>query len=211
MYDTAARITAPLNYCDTASADCGSLPTCLDDPLVKCRQDNPEFVEQASMQPDDRTLLIQPYASQFTYDVFNASRTKGFKGTFFSLNTREVCLDLDPVLVPGTTAYLDAVYQCKIDLALEYADDVRVAIEQADAEGNLISPSANTLYNWLNRARGQIKNAHFDRCIRYIDRFEDEVVGGEWIVDDRNDPGRLLTYGRNIRWRCEQLLLDEAN
>lgn len=210
MFDFIDRITAPLSYCDVSEADCATLPICFDDPLVECYQPDPQFVEQAAYQPDDRFLVIKPFASPFTSDVFNASRTKGFKGSFFPLNTREVCLGLDPTLVPGTTAYLEAVYECKIDLALQYADDTRLAIEEADTLGNLIDPAVNTLYNWLNRAQGQIKNSHFERCIRYVQRLEGEILGGEWIVDDRNDPGRLIMYSRNLEWRCAQLLETEA-
>ena len=211
MYAGLARITAPLNYCDPADADCDTLPSCFDDPAVQCAQPDPQFVEQAANQPDDRFKLIKPFASPFTYDVYNASRTKGFDGTFFPLNTREVCLDLDPTLIPGSAAYFDAVYQCKINLALEYADDTWLAIEQANARGNLVSPSVQTLNNWLNRARGQIKNEHFERCLQYVQKLENEIIGGTWIVDEYNDPGRLVMYSRNLYWRCDQLLLDESN
>ena len=99
----------------------------------------------------------------------------------------------------------------QINLALEYAEDTRLAIEQANARGNLLSPSVNTLYNWLNRAQGQIKNEHFERCLQYVQKLENEIVGGTWTVDEFNDPGRLVMYSRNLYWRCDQLLLDEAN
>lgn len=211
MYEGLARITAPLNYCDPTDADCDTLPACFGDPAVQCAQPDPQFVEQAANQPDYRWKLVKPFAAPFTYDVYNASRTKGFDGTFFPLNTREVCVDLDLTLTPGTAAYFDAVYQCKINLALEYAEDTRLAIEQANARGNLLSPSVNTLYNWLNRAQGQIKNEHFERCLQYVQKLENEIVGGTWTVDEFNDPGRLVMYSRNLYWRCDQLLLDEAN
>ena len=39
----------------------------------------------------------------------------------------------------------------------------------------------------------------------------DQVIGGQWIVTDRNDRGMLDTRISNLIWRTEQLqLADEA-
>lgn len=188
MYDGLARITAPLS----------------DD------QPDLQFVEQAALQTDDRFLLVEEEASPFTSDVYNASRTRGFKGTFFPLNTREVCLSLDPMLDPGDGApYFEAVLQCKTDLAVEYF----YSLEQAliEAEPNLNSPSLNTLLTDLNKARSMVKVGRWNKATMDLSALYNEVTNADWIVDDRNDPGNLIMRIDNLFFRIEQLEMAENN
>lgn len=209
MYAGRERITAPLNFCDLSQDSCKPVPECYA-AGTQCFQPDLTRVEEATLQPNDRRLLIRPFAAPYTSDVFNASRTRSFKGTFAILNTRQVCLDLDPTLDPDTAEYLEAVFECKIEQTLDVADDLRLAIGQSDARGNLLSPAVNRLYKDLNKLRGQIKNAHFDRCLRYVQDLEDQVLGGEWRLDEFNDQGRVIMYTSHLKWRCEQLLETET-
>jgi hypothetical protein len=277
MYAIIPRYTAPLNYTDPTSAF----------------QPDPQNVEQAAYQTDIRFDLVLPFAQALTNFIYNPPRSSGFKGSYFPINTREVCPDI-PIVSPTTDAYIADVYQCKIDLALRYEADTEQALVEADALGALISPSLNNLLNWLNRAQSQIKNRHFERCVSNLERLESDIVNGEWLdVPDpitfvlaiagsggstgtgfvpgdlatqavtgatgyvvyadeaqnelaldlvsgtfsgdnnitgalggtftagtgatytatnepRNDQGRVLTYVRNLTWRCEQLLVTET-
>lgn len=276
MYKYISRYTAPLNYNPTSAL-----------------QKDPQNVEQASYQTDIRFDLVLPFAQALTNFIYNPPRSSGFKGSYFPINTREVCPDI-PIVSPTTDAYIADVYQCKIDLALRYEADTEQALVEADALGALVSPSLNNLLNWLNRAQSQIKNMHFERCVSNLERLESDVVNGEWLDipdpmtfvlaiagaggstgtgfvpgdlvtqavtgatgyvvyadeaqdelalyldsgtfsgdnnitgasggtftagtgatytatnEPRNDQGRVLTYVRNLTWRCEQLLLTEA-
>lgn len=182
MYDGLPRITAPLSD----------------------SQPDLQFVEQAALQTDDRFLLVEEEASPFTSDVFNASRTRGFKGTFFPLNTREVCLFLDPALGPDDGAvYFEAVLQCKIDLAVEYFFNLEQAL--IEAEPNLISPSLNTLLTDLNKARSMVKVARWNKAEMDLTALYNGVKDGTWNVDDRNDPGNLIMRIDNLFFRIQQL------
>ena len=186
MYDGLARITGALSD----------------------SQPDLQFVEQAALQTDDRFLLVEREASPFTSDVFNASRTKGFKGTFFPLNTREVCLFLDPALDPGDGApYFEAVLQCKTDLAVEYFDNLEQAL--IEAEPNLISPALNTLLTELNKARSMVKVGRWNKATMDLSALYNEVTGATWNVDFRNDPGNLIMRIENLFFRIEQLELAE--
>jgi len=188
MYDGLARITFPLS----------------DD------QPDLQFVEQAALQTDDRFLLVEEEASPFTSDVFNASRTKGFKGTFFPLNTREVCLFLDPALDPGDGApYFEAVLQCKIDLAVEYFYNLEQAL--IEAEPNLNSPSLNTLLTDLNKARSMVKVGRWNKATMDLSALYNGVTNADWTVDDRNDPGNLIMRIDNLFFRIQQLEEAENN
>jgi hypothetical protein len=182
MYDGLPRITAPLSD----------------------SQPDLQFVEQAALQTDDRFLLVEEQASPFTSDVFNASRTRGFKGTFFPLNTREVCLFLDPALGPDDGAiYFEAVLQCKIDLAVEYFFNLEQAL--IEAEPNLISPSLNTLLTDLNKARSMVKVRRWNKAEMDLTALFNEVRNATWNVDDRNDPGNLIMRIDNLFFRIQQL------
>jgi len=201
MYANTSRYAAPLDYCD---------------PNLACYQPDPQNVEQAAYQPDDRFDLVLPFAQALTNFIYNPPRTSGFKGSFWPINTREVCPDI-PIVDPATPAYIAEVYQCKIDLALRYEADTEQVLVEADAVGSLDSPSLNNLLNWLNRAQSQIRNSHFERCVSNLEKLESDIINGVWndVLDptdgeSRNDQGRALTYTRNLRWRCEQLLLTEA-
>lgn len=188
MYDGLARITAPLSD----------------------SQPDLQFVEQAALQTDDRFLLVEREASPFTSDVFNASRTRGFKGTFFPLNTREVCLFLDPTLDPSDGApYFEAVLQCKTDLAVEYFDNLEQAL--IEAEPNLIGPSLNTLLTDLNKARSMVKVGRWNKATNDLSALFKEVTDATWNVDYRNDPGNLIMRIDNLFFRIEQLELAENN
>lgn len=188
MYDGLPRITAPLS----------------------ASQPDLQFVEQAALQTDDLGLLIERAASPFTSDVFNASRARGFKGTFFPLNTREVCLVLDPGLDPGDgTVYFEAVLQCKTDLAVEYFDNLEQALR--DAEPNLISPSINNLLTDLNKARSMVKVGRWNKAIVDLTALSREVTNATWNVDFRNDPGNLIMRIDNLFFRIEQLKQAENN
>jgi len=188
MYDGLARITAPLSD----------------------SQPDLQFVEQAALQTDDRFLLVEEEASPFTSDVFNASRTRGFKGTFFPLNTREVCLFLDPTLDPGDGApYFEAVLQCKVDLAVEYFYNLEQAL--IEAEPNLNSPSLNTLLTDLNKARSMVKVGRWNKATMDLSALSNEVTNADWTVDDRNDPGNLIMRIDNLFFRIQQLEEAENN
>jgi hypothetical protein len=169
-----------------------------------------QFVEQATLQTDDRFLLIEEEASPFTSDVFNASRTRGFKGTFFPLNTREVCLFLDPALSPDDGApYFEAVLQCKIDLAVEYFDNLEQAL--LEAEPNLISPKLNDLLTPLNKARSMVKVRRWNKATVDLTALSREVTSATWNIDDRNDPGNLIMRIDNLFFRIDQLEQAEDN
>ena len=184
MYDGTPRITAPLSD----------------------SQPDLQFVEQAALQTDDLTLLVEGAASPFTSDVFNASRTRGFDGTFFPLNTREVCIDL--ALSPDDgAAYFEAVLQCKTDLAVEYFDNLEQAL--IDAEPNLISPALNTLLTDVNKARSMVKVGRWNKATVDLSALYREVINGEWNIDYRNDPGNLIMRIDNLFFRIEQLDLAE--
>ncbi len=189
MYDHIDRITAPLNYCD---------------PTLACYQPDLQFVEQAALQTDDYLLLVEREASPFTSEVFNASRTKGFDGTFFPLNTREVCLFLDPNL-----PYFEAVLQCKTDLAVEYFNNLEQAL--LEAEPNLISPKVNELLTPLNQARSMVKVGRWNKATADLSALSREVDNATWNVDDRNDPGNLIMRIDNLFFRIEQLKTAENN
>lgn len=188
MYDGLARITAPLSD----------------------SQPDLQFVEQAALQTDDYQLLVEREASPFTSDVFNASRTRGFDGTFFPLNTREVCLLLDPMLDPSDGApYYEAVLQCKTDLAVEYFDNLEQAL--IEAEPNLISPSLNSLLTDVNKARSMVKVGRWKKATTDLSALFREVTNATWNVDYRNDPGNLIMRIDNLFFRIEQLELAENN
>ena len=163
-----------------------------------------QFVEQAALQTDDLNLLVEKEASPFTSDVFNASRTRGFDGTFFPLNTREVCLDLDPALGPDDGAvYFEAVLQCKTDIAVEYFFNLEQAL--IEAEPNLISPSLNTLLTDLNKARSMVKVGRWNKAVMDLTALSDGVRNGTWNIDYRNDPGNLIMRIDNLFFRIQQL------
>jgi len=188
MYDGLPRITAPLSDA----------------------QPDLQFVEQAALQTDDRFLLIEQEASPFTSDVFNASRTRGFKGTFFPLNTREVCLFLDPALGPDDGAsYFEAVLQCKIDVAVEYFNNLEQAL--LEAEPNLVSPKLNDLLTPLNKARSMVKVRRWNKATVDLSAFSREVTSATWNIDFRNDPGNLIMRIDNLFFRIDQLELAEDN
>jgi hypothetical protein len=191
MYDGLPRITAPLSV----------------------SQPDLQFVEQAALQTDLLALLVEGAASPFTSEVFNASRARGFDGTFFPLNTREVCLSLDPALSPddadGGAAYFEAVLQCKTDLAVEYFNNMEQVL--IEAEPNLVSPALNTLLTPLNKARSMVKVGRWNKANVDLRAFAKEVTDAEWIVDYRNDPGNLIMRIDNLFFRIEQLDWAEAN
>jgi hypothetical protein len=188
MYDGLPRITAPLSD----------------------SQPDLQFVEQAALQTDDLSLLIEGAASPFTSDAFNPSRTRGFKGTFFPLNTREVCLDLDPGLDPSDGAsYFEAVLQCKTDLAVEYFDSLEQAL--LAAEPNLISPSINNLLTDVNKARSMVKVGRWNKAITDLNALSRGVTNATWNIDFRNDPGNLIMRIDNLFFRIEQLEKAENN
>jgi hypothetical protein len=173
------------------------------DPLSAFYQPDLQFVEQAAYQPDNRLLLVEQQASPFTFDVINPPRTGGFLGSFYPLNTREVCLYIDPTLVVGTKPYFQAVLQCKIDLAVEYFYNLEQALN--NAEPNLISPSLNRLLRDHSRALSMIKTLQWDKATARLNDLLTQVVNGQWNVDEKNDPGNLIMRIWNLLWRTEQL------
>ena len=188
MYDGLPRITAPLSD----------------------SQPDLQFVEQAALQTDDLSLLIEGAASPFTSDVFNASRARGFDGTFFPLNTREVCLDIDPALGPDDGAvYFEAVLQCKTDLAVEYFDNLEQAL--LAAEPNLISPSINNLLTDVNKARSMVKVGRWNKANVDLSALSRKVTSATWNIDYRNDPGNLIMRIDNLFFRIQQLEQAENN
>lgn len=188
MYDYIDRITAPLSD----------------------SQPDLQFVEQATLQTDDPLLLIEGEASPFTSDVFNASRTRGFDGTFFPLNTREACLFIDPALSPDDGApYFEAVLQCKTDLAVEYFDSLEQAL--LASEPNLISPKINDLLTPLNKARSMVKVGRWNKATTDLTALSREVTSATWNIDYRNDPGNLIMRIDNLFFRIDQLDQAESN
>jgi hypothetical protein len=186
MYAGKARITAPLSV-----------------------QPDLQFVEQAALQTDEPTRLVEGEASPFTSDVFNPSRTKGFKGTFFPLNTREVCLFLDPMLSKADGApYFEAVLQCKTDLAVEYFNNLEQAL--IEAEPNLIAPSLNTLMTDLNKSRSMVKVGRWKKATIDLGALSDGVTDATWNVTPDNSPGNLIMRIDNLFFRIDQLELAES-
>ncbi len=170
-----------------------------------------QFVPQATYQRDNRLILnfIEKEASPFTSDVINPQRKLTPEFSWFFLNTREVCLSLDPALDPSDGApYYEAVLQCKIDLALEYFDNLEQAL--IVAEPNLIEPSLNNLLTDVNRARSMVKVGYWDKAFTDLTSLENQVIGALWIVDERNDPGMLIMRIKNLLFRIEQLALAES-
>ena len=187
MYDGFDRITAPLS----------------------ASQPDLQLVEQATLQTDLLALLVEQAASPFTSEVFNASRSRGFDGTFFPLNTREVCLFIDPALGPADgTPYFEAVLQCKTDLAVEYFNSLEQAL--INAEPNLISPALNTLLTPLNQARSMVKVGRWNKATVDLTAFNREVTNATWNIDLRNDPGNLIMRIDNLFFRIQQLDMAEA-
>jgi hypothetical protein len=207
------RYTAPLGFCDVGDPDCAPIPDCFGDETVKCFQPDPQLSGEAAYSPDFPEFLVRPFVGVFTNDNFNPPRSSGYKGSFFPGGTRTICRDelgqgIGPVDPgdPGFLAYLETIYQCQIDIAGEYEADTRQAlIEWDERDPRTLFTPVNDLFNWLNRARSQIKVEQFGRCVRWLDRLEDEIINGAWTIDEFNDPGRALTYTRNLNWRCQKL------
>ena len=171
------------------------------DPQLADFQPDLQFVPQATYTQDDRLLLVEQAASPFTSDVINPQRKRTPDFSWFLLNTREICLFLDPSL-----PYLEAVFECKQDLAVEYFDNLEQAI--IEAAPNLISPSLNSLLTDVNKARSMVKVGYWAKARQDLGDLFDQVVGGIWIVDERNDPGILVMRIQNLFFRID--LLEEA-
>lgn len=174
-------------------------------PALDDFQPDLQFVPQATYQRDNRLILnfIEKEASPFTSDVINPQRKLTPDFSWFFLNTREVCLTLDPDL-----PYFEAVLQCKIDLALEYFDNLEQAL--IVAEPNLIEPSLNNLLTDVNKARSMVKVGYWDKAVTDLTSLENQVTGALWTVDDSNDPGMLIMRIKNLFFRIEQLALAES-
>ena len=172
------------------------------DPQLADFQPDLQFVPQATYSSDDRLLLIEKLISPFTSDNINPSRELTPEFSWFALNTREACLSLDPDL-----PHFEAVLQCKIDLAIEYFDNLEQAL--IEAEPNLISPSLNNLLTDVNKARSMVKVRYWDKAVIDLTSLENQVTGGLWTVDERNDPGMLIMRIKNLFFRIEQLELAE--
>lgn len=173
------------------------------DPQLADFQPDLQFVPQATYQRDDRLILVEQLASPFTSDVINPQRKLTATFSWFMLNTREVCLSLDPDL-----PYLEAVLQCKIDLAIEYFDNLEQAL--IEAEPNLIFPSLNNLLTDVNKARSMVKVRFWDKANEDLTALYDQVVGAQWVVDERNDPGMVIMRIKNLFFRIEQLELADS-
>jgi hypothetical protein len=163
-----------------------------------------QWVEQASYQPTLIDLLIEGAASPFTFNVFNPPRLRVFEGSFYPLNTREVCLSLVGTSLVGVE-YYEAVLQCKIDLAVEYFFTLEQALNNAEANGTLISPSLNRLLRDHSRALSMIKTLKWDRAVDRLGDLRTQIVNGEWFVTTANDPGNLIMRIDNLIWRSQQL------
>ena len=110
-----------------------------------------------------------------------------------------------------TAPYFEAVLQCKTDLAVEYFNNLELAIFEVDGRGTLLSPSINRLLRDHSRALSMIKTGQWVKGRNRLVDLLDQVIGGQWIVTDRNDRGMLDTRISNLIWRTEQLqLADEA-
>jgi len=172
-------------------------------PLLADFQPDLQFVPQATYQRDNRLILVEQLASPFTSDVINPQRKLTATFSWFMLNTREVCLSLDPDL-----PYFEAVLQCKIDLAIEYFDNLEQAL--IEAEPNLIFPSLNNLLTDVNKARSMVKVRFWDKANEDLTALYDQVVGAQWVVDERNDPGMVIMRIQNLFFRIEQLELADS-
>jgi hypothetical protein len=172
------------------------------DPQLAGFQPDLQFVPQATYQRDDVLILVEQLASPFTSDVINPQRKLTATFSWFMLNTREVCLSLDPDL-----PYFEAVLQCKIDLAIEYFGNLEQAL--IEAEPNLIFPSLNNLLTDLNKARSMVKVRFWGKANEDLTALYDQVVGAQWVVDERNDPGMVIMRIKNLFFRIEQLELAE--
>ena len=99
--------------------------------------------------------------------------------------------------------------QCKTDLAVEYFDNLELAL--IEAEPNLIDPSVNTLLTDLNKARSMVKVGRWNKATNDLSALFQEVTDATWNVDYRNDPGNLIMRIDNLFFRIEQLEKAENN
>ncbi len=166
-------------------------------------QTDMQFVPQASLQFDVKTFHVEDTGGAFTTDVFNPSRTVSGRGTFYFLNTREVCLDV--TLATTDPGYPQAVQDCKTDIAVRHFFNLEVAINEANDRGNLISPTVNRLLNLHSKWLSMIKVGRYDESISRGMALRDAVTGGEWIIDEFNDPGHLIMLIDNLLYRSREL------
>jgi hypothetical protein len=170
------------------------------------------WIEQVVLQPDDRKLANYPeqHAGAFTFFVTNPGGTKSGKGTVYFLGMSEACVSLGaaPNLMTPTTdavAYLEAVQDCKVQLALEYLDNMETALFAAQDSGAMIEP-INFYLVPLNKVRNMFFNRNFKKAINDSDQFCDRVIGTNWVVLEQNDPGNLSMRCSNMSWRAQELL-----
>jgi hypothetical protein len=163
-----------------------------------------QFVGQASLQADDKTFHVEDVGGAFTSEVFNPSKLKSGRGTFYILNTREVCLDV--TLKPDDgTPYFQAVQDCKTDIAVRHFFNLEQLINEANDRGNLISPSVNRLLNLHSKWLSMIKVGRYDESINRGTALRNAVVGGEWIINEFNDPGHMIMLIDNLLYRSQEL------
>jgi hypothetical protein len=201
MFDGLGRITAPL--CEDGEFPAPTAPPAPALPGITCTLDL-QFVEEATHQPDIRTLPNYPeqLAGAFTNEVFNGSRTKTSRGTFHIQNTRQACLDVTPDPSFGKP-YFAAVQECKKDFAVAYFENLRLAL--IVSEGALIDENITFLFTPFNKARSQFNNGHYRKAINDLNQLRDRVLSSQWDVLVQNDPGGLIVRIDNALLRAMQL------
>ena len=55
-----------------------------------------------------------------------------------------------------------------------------------------------------------IKTGGFQRGIDRLEDLRAQVVGGEWVIDEFNDPGHLIVLIDNLLYRTTELQQAEA-
>jgi hypothetical protein len=207
LFANAERLTAPLNFCTPEEGVCEPVPACFASG-AECYQPSQQWIEKATVQPDDISLLVRHYLFDGTFQAYNPARVRSFKGTLAAVNIRQICPELasdSSTLVPGTAEYLAAEQQCKKDQAIELFFDLETAIKESAR--NLPGPDdVNAILNEHSKALSQIKVDRFDRALRDLKNLLDEVATAPWDdIDVFNDPGRLVMYTQALIFRVEQL------
>jgi hypothetical protein len=110
-------------------------------------------------------------------------------------------------------AYLEAVQDCKVQLALEYLDNMETAMENADSldpEKDAMIEDINFYQTPLNKIRNMFVNRNFKKAISDANQFCDRVIGTDWVILPENDAGALSMRCSNIAHRARELLIAEG-
>jgi hypothetical protein len=181
------------------------------------------WIEQAVLQVDDLGIRSFPEnnAGAFTLDVVadNSKSLKSGKGTVYLFLMREACVNAParPVDWPDPSSdgvlYLQAIEDCKVQLALEYLNNMETVMENSDTPDLLTDAMIEPINFYrtpLNKIRNMFDNRNYKKAISDGEQFCERVTGTEWRVFDVNDPGSLSMRCSNIVHRAEELLIAEG-